>query len=40
MVVQQTLVRLQIERREWQIAELLCLKVSDSMLDITLVPHR
>jgi len=39
LVVQQALVWLEIERSEWKIAEFLCLKVTDSMLDVMLVMH-
>jgi len=38
--VQQSLVRLEVEHVQWQIADFLSLKVSDGVLDVTLVVHR
>ena len=40
LIVQQSLVRLEVEHVQWQIADFLSLKVSDGVLDITLVVHR
>ena len=37
--MQQALVRLEIERAEWKVAEFLSLKLGDGVLDVTLVTH-
>jgi len=39
LVVKQTLVRLEVQVIKWQIGDFLSLKVSDGMLDITLMTH-